>query len=559
MNFKKILMGILLISLLGACSKKLDSLLPDPNSPAPSTADVDLYLNYVQLSFSGFVNTASDYGSLLTRQQQLGGPTYQNAFSSQSFDGMWTTAYAEIIKNADALIPLAEDQKKYIQAGIAKIIKAYTIATMVDDFGDIPYTEINLGFENSNPHIDGGASVYAAALALIESALTDFTATGASSAPTNDLFYGGSATKWATFAKTLKLKLYMQQRLVDNTVESKITDLLNDGDLIDNSAEDFDFKYGTTIDAPDSRHPHYASNYTSTGAGEYINTYFLWAVCYEKGLLIDPRRRFYFYRQNTSYSNVNDQTCPCAFSTRPSYFPPEMPYCLPTLLVGGHGYWGRDHGDNTGIPPDGQYRTAWGIYPAGGEYDHSQAAKVTLEMGGKGAGIQPIWDASFTSFLKAEAAIVYPSTGLDARALLEAGMRTSIAKVLGYGKTVGVDVALLYPTFYPSQATIDAYVTKVLSLYDGAEDNDAKLNIIMREYLIAAWGNGIEPYNNYRRTGKPDNMQLTAYSSDPGYFIRSFYYPAVFVERNLNAPAQKTLGTTVSKVFWDNNPDDFIK
>ncbi len=561
MNYKKIFTGVLLIGLLGACSKKLDSLLPNPNSPSPETADVDLYLNYVQLNFVGFFGNASDLGGLLVRQQQLSGPTYQNAFSAQSFDGLWSTAYAEIVKNADALIPIAEDQKKFVQAGIAKILKAYTLATMVDDFGDIPYTEINLGAGNANPHVDGGASVYAAALALIESAIADFSATGASSPPTNDLFYGGSTSKWKTFANTLKLKLYMAQRLVDNSVESKVSELINGGNLIDASdaSEDFDFKYGTTIDAPDSRNPHYAANYTSTGVNDYINTYFLWAVCYEKGFLIDPRRRFYFYRQNTSYSNVNDQTCPCAFSNRPSYFPPEMPYCLPSPLLGGNGYWGRDHGDNTGTPPDGELKTAWGLYPAGGEFDHQQATKVTLELGGKGAGIQPIWDASFTDFLQAEAALVYPSLELDARALLEKGIRASISKVLGFGKTIGVDVLLLYPTYYPSQTTIDVYVNKVLSLYDGAEDNDAKMNIIMREYLIAAWGNGVEPYNNYRRTGKPDNMQLTAYSANPGFFIRSFYYPAVFVERNLNAPAQRTLGTTVSKVFWDNNPDDFIK
>ena len=29
-----------------------------------------------------------------------------------------------------------------------------------------------------------------------------------------------------------------------------------------------------------------------------------------------------------------------------------------------------------------------------------------------------------------------------------------------------------------------------------------RLNVIMKEYFIALWGNGIESYNNYRRTGK---------------------------------------------------------
>ena len=558
MNYKKIMLGVLIIGFLGSCNKKLDSLLVDPNNPTPETADVDLYLNFIQLSFTGFYTTASDYGAQLSRQQVMFGPRYDNAYSAQSFDGMWSTAYASIARNTNAMIPLAQSQNKFIQSGIAKLLKAYTVATLVDDFGDVPLSETDLGAANSNPKLDDGAEVYADVFEMIESAIADLQAPSPAAVPT-DLFYNGSAAKWITFAKTLKL--LMQQRLVNASVESEIAALIGEGDLIDaaDGSEDFNFKYGTTNTAPDSRHPRYAFNYTSTGAGEYINTYFMWAVCYEKGFLIDPRRRFYFYRQETNYGAVNDQTCACAFNTRPSFFPEEMPYCLPAPIVGGNGYWGRDHGDNSGIPPDDFLRTAWGIYPAGGEFDRNTGSGVTLEMGGKGAGIDPIWDASFTHFLKAEAAMAFPSLGIDARTELEEGMRASISKVINYGKSIGVDVAVLYPTFYPSQATIDTYVSTVLDLYDGAETEDDKMDVIMKEYYIAAWGNGVEPYNNLRRTGKPANIQWTAYSNEPGFFIRSFYYPAVFVERNLNAPDQKQLGQSAYKVFWDNNPDDFIK
>ena len=98
-----------------------------------------------------------------------------------------------------------------------------------------------------------------------------------------------------------------------------------------------------------------------------------------------------------------------------------------------------------------------------------------------------------------------------------------------------------------------------MAKYDAATDDAARLDIIMREYYIAAWGNGIEPYNNYRRTGSPNNMQPTVTTPSPGFFIRSFFYPSVFVNRNINAPKQKTPGAAANKVFWDNNPDNFIK
>jgi hypothetical protein len=54
-------------------------------------------------------------------------------------------------------------------------------------------------------------------------------------------------------------------------------------------------------------------------------------------------------------------------------------------------------------------------------------------------------------------------------------------------------------------------------------------------------------------------MQPTVFATNPGLFIRLFQYPQDYVGRNLNAPVQRALGTAVSKAFWDNNPDNFIK
>jgi len=60
----------------------------------------------------------------------------------------------------------------------------------------------------------------------------------------------------------------------------------------------------------------------------------------------------------------------------------------------------------------------------------------------------------------------------------------------------------------------------------------------------------VDSYNNYRRTGKPDNLQLPIVGN-PGAFISSMYYPSVHVNRNQTA-SQKS-GVNV-KVFWDTYP-----
>ena len=551
-----------LISTLSAC-KKLDSGLKNPNSVDPSLANVDLLLNNAQLSFTSVYTTASDIGGQLTRQQIMFGPLYENAYSPETFDGIWTSAYSGAIININTLLPIALQQKKYVQAGEAQVLKAYILGTLVDYFGNVPNSEAALGQENLNPKADAGADVYKTVFSLLDSAIANFAKTGAAAVTPNDLFYGGSATKWATAAKTLKLKFLMQTRLVDAAnVTPKITALMTEKDLINATSKDFQFKYSTVNNAPDSRHPHYAANYNnvvtgSNSANDYVGNYFMWAIGIEKSgtgsvSSLDPRRRYYFYRQRTNYGDANSQTSSCSIQAMPGHYPAGTPFCLI-----GAGYWGRDHGDNSGIPPDGPLRTTWGVYPAAGEFDASQGTSINNTRGGKGAGIDPIWISSFTYFLEAEAALkLNIMVAGTPRFLLEQGVRASISKVLAFPATVNVIV----PTAnIPSTATIDNYVNTVLASYDAATTDAQRLEIIVKEYYLAAWGNGIEPYNNYRRTGSPNNLQPVLTTPNPGFFVRSLYYPSVYVNRNANAAPQKSPGKTANKVFWDNNPDNFIK
>src|SRR5438552_3674122 len=124
MNYKRIyiILTIAFLTGLSACKKEFNGYLDNPNSPSPTTADVDLYLNQVQVSFKDFWTRASDLGAQLTRQQYWVGPFYRNGYTPASFDDEWTDAYTGVLANANALIPLAQSQKKYIQSGIARTL-----------------------------------------------------------------------------------------------------------------------------------------------------------------------------------------------------------------------------------------------------------------------------------------------------------------------------------------------------------------------------------------------------------------------------------------------------
>ena len=194
-NFKTLLLTLLGIIIMMTACKKFDKMLTNPNSPAPETADVDLYLNYVQLAFTEFYGSTdvepglSENGEELTRMEYMAARTYLDLYSPESFDGTWRDAYQDIFKNINALLPVAQRTNRHLHIGIARVLKAYTAATLVDFFGDVPYSEANLGIENTNPKADAGKQVYDSAFALLDSAIASLNRVSAGTPlPTNDLF-----------------------------------------------------------------------------------------------------------------------------------------------------------------------------------------------------------------------------------------------------------------------------------------------------------------------------------------------------------------------------------
>ncbi len=560
---KYIFFAMMLFMGIVSCKKvsnKFDGLLNNPNAPTQDAANADLYLNQAGVSMVQLFDDMSSFGMSLTRQFVFYGPDYRNGYNPNNFDGVWSTAYTGVIKHVDALIPIASAQQKWVNVAIAKVYKAYTFMTLVDMFGDVPYSEANLGVNNTNPKVESGQQVYTKCIALLDEAIADIAKPSSAYPGALDLFYKASdATtklKWATLAKTLKIRAYMQIRLVDPSVKAKIAAIVAAGDYIKSPADEFEFKFSSRQANPDSRHPRFVSNYQSASSpGDYIGTYFLHTLVVDKGTNAnnDPRTRYYFYRQVTGYGSVNNNNSSCSFQSVPSHYPAGMPFCLSTLVGG---YWGRDHGDNSGIPPDGPLRTTVGIYPFGGEFDASQAAALgnanAPGRGAKGAGIEPMWLSSYTNFLLAEYELTLNNDPVAARALLNTAVSESITKVMGYPATVGVTPN---PSFVPAATQVTGYLNKVLARYDAAVAPNDKLGVIGKEFYIALYGNGVDAYNLYRRTGKPSDVQFTI-DANPGNMIRSFYYPSVFVNRNVNA-TQKA-GSDV-RVFWDNNPLNFIK
>jgi hypothetical protein len=557
---KNILKKFLVLTLFIGVACDLDGDLEDPNQISLSGADDNLIMNSLQLDFADFFSSSQSAVNPLVRMEAMtGGFRYQTANQPEAVNNLWTIAYSGVLINAEVLINSASQKNLTTHVAVAKILQAYTYLTLADIFGDVPMANALSGETgNFNPTTSTGAEVYTRAIELLTEARTELAKTGSEAGQglTRDIFYGGNRTRWNALANTLELKAWLNLSLIPARkaeADTKIATFVNPttgasvADLIDTPEEAFTYKYGTATVPDGSRHPLYDQYYDPVpgNAGGYIANYFLKEAF--NGLEVeDPRWRYYFYRQVGSIARaleVDPKSLGCA----PGAIPDHYAEVGAVFCVFDPGFYGRDHGDASGVPPDSPVITCAGVYPAGGRIDNTSTANANYAGttvrgdGANGAGIEPVWMAFYTDYLKAEIVFRTGNTA-TARTLLTTAVQNSINQIRAFATSKSQTT-----TREPNNP---AYIAAVEAAYDAAAD---KLDVIGREFYVACWGNGIEAYNNYRRTSAPVNLQPTI-QLNPGVFFRSYVYPAVYV--NLNSTAVQKDPTVTNKVFWDTNPDN---
>lgn len=548
-NIKKIASILLLFlgTILYTSCETLDTdLTENPNELSPANADVDYYLNGVQLGFAYVQQFSGENGAAAARINYMGGRTYESAFPSSSNGQLWNGAY-QIMMNTKLMNEKAEVKGLKYHLGMGQVMQAFTMVTLVDYFGDVPYSEAFQGAANLNPKADSGKDIYAAALVLLDKAIVNFSGTSPVTSKFNDFYYGKKWSKWINAANSLKLKIYAQTRLVDPAAITKFDAIIASGKFIATSADDFQYEWNSNVANPDGRNPIYSGGYGPGGVGGYQSNSFMALLANDvtapnAGGIADPRLKYYFYRQQNGSVAPEPAALSCSISpTPPHYVTGGFTFCQ----VGG-GYWGRDHGDASGTPPDADKKTAIGVYPAGGKFDDDSFKKIDNTSGAGGDGITPIMLASTIDFLRAEIAL-NGGTG-DAQALMLAGMQKSFTKVRSFAardKTADLTKA-------PALSKDVTYMTNAGTKFAAATAS-GKMEILANEFFVALFGNGTDAYNFYRRTGYPKRIQPNL-EPNPGKFVQSFFYPADETTANSNLPQKANLTT---RVFWNpaSNPD----
>ncbi len=543
--------------LFQTCEVNEFDLQDNPNTLNPQSADPEFLLNELQYLFQDIMSDMIINTDDIMRYEAMT-DTYGDVVSANVLNVEWERFYEALSVSRTIEEQASENSNLLFHNAINKLLMGYLTITLVDYVGNIPYEQAANPDQYLNPTLDNGTDLYKMVLNSIDQAILDIDA--ATFNVSSDLFYSSNKDNWKAFANSFKLRLLIQTRLASSDLdisdlEGEINSLLN-GDLIDSDSEDFVYTYAA-VEEPESRHPYYTRGYIS-GFSQYIGNYFMWMLKDSKSIK-DPRIRYYLYRQSDADPFSGPPYLACQGD-------PAVDYCYV-----GEQYWGLDHGEDRTGRGDNNLRTVYGIYPAAGAFDQDQfqgaSSPDTDNLGG--VGFLPILTSSSLKFLMAESALVLGTSG-DPVVLLEEAVRASIDKVMNFGSSFTTEIlneigtpddpdtpenemTLLRDDFNLNPEDIDNYVTEVIDNYNATTSNEEKLDIIITEFYLATYGNSIEAYNAYRRTGFPSNIQIPIDDDNPT-FPRSFRYAEDAVEFN-SSISQKLI---TDKVFWDTNPDGFI-
>lgn len=555
------------IAALGLVSCELDDLdiNVDPNSA--SQASLELLLTNAQ--FEGLSTFGGGLNNSTMGFQAINTSSDNFNFTNSSWNGTWNYLYSGPLKDLEEMIQAADPEVTPRYLGVGQILKAYYFTTMVDLWGDVPYTEAFKGNsieeKNLEPVYDKGADIYADAFRLIDEAIVNL-AKNQAVPIRGDIIYGGNASKWVKLAKSLKLKLLIQTRNVQSN-GAAIQALITEGGLITSPADDFLLRYGA-LKNPDNRHPMYLAGYGGASGGY---SYFGHQLMTEMLASRDPRTPFYFKRQTTKILDPEEptdkQTIPCSQRTDCiyGYFPlsdfvadavygvsaSALTSSQKTYLAG---FFGRDRSDPSGIPLDDVYRTTTGAYPGAGLFD-TTAFPTGGNKFGTGDGIFPIITSWMVKFYMLEAQIALGvNTGKTEAALLEEALSDQMKKVIAVGTAADpaarADISTWpdnysWPITYKTETT---FIDEVIGAYPADGTANGRLGYVLKQAWFANFGNGYEGYNAFRRTGLPADIQRPLQL--PRQYALSLPYAQDEVNLNGNTPL-KVYDNPSAAVFWD--------
>jgi hypothetical protein len=221
---KKNIYGLFLILAVFVTSCELPNNIDPKNSMTVSPnalftkAEIALVDQVAELDYN---NSCSRFLAQYLSEVTYTNETRYNFSDRQVPDNFSGILYRDVLMNlkdckgqvtAKAITPSFTEGIQQNQLAVATLLEIYAYHVLVDQFGNVPYTEALMGAENSRPVYDDALSIYQDLITRLNTVITDLddTYSGFGDA---DVLYDDDIVLWKKFAATLKLRIAL--RLAD--------------------------------------------------------------------------------------------------------------------------------------------------------------------------------------------------------------------------------------------------------------------------------------------------------------------------------------------------------
>lgn len=223
---------MVLTAVLSASCKKsfFTDVNVNPNAPPPASIVPGVLLSTVEGALAYTQGgDLSRFTSLVTQQTQSNsrqaGGYYQYIFTSGDFDGVWSNLYTAVMENNRTLMQLADSKGNNRYSGISRVLMAYTLQLLVDEWGAIPYskafqggTQLQVPYDADQAMYDTISNMLTVAIMQLSNANPGVLLPGAEDViyfdPDNPNAASQTAiqmAKWIKFAHAIKARLYIHQ------------------------------------------------------------------------------------------------------------------------------------------------------------------------------------------------------------------------------------------------------------------------------------------------------------------------------------------------------------
>ncbi|MEJ5105676.1 SusD/RagB family nutrient-binding outer membrane lipoprotein [Chryseobacterium sp. MYb328] len=253
---KNIIISSLLVLALTNCTS--DHVNDDAN--VAYTMAPEPLLTYAEKELSDYMTTPSvNENNFRLTMQYWQEVTYvsesnYNFTARNVSNNVWADNYVNVLNNLNKAKELIEQYqptasevntwpaKKQNQLAIIDILSVYTFQTMVDTFGDIPYSQALNYDKFPLPTYENDTEIYGKLIHRLQTDLNNLEE-GEGSFGSGDILYRGDIGKWKKFGNSLLLKLGIalsdvNPALAQSTINAAIT-----GGVITNETDNALFKY----------------------------------------------------------------------------------------------------------------------------------------------------------------------------------------------------------------------------------------------------------------------------------------------------------------------------